>query len=451
MTARPGRLVAAVQRSLVAMSVPRASDGVVVALSGGPDSIALTDALSGLSRKMGFRVIAAHLDHQIRPESAEDARFCSELCARLGVPLRHGTADVAARARRDRSGLEDAAREERYAFLRETMRREGCVAIAVAHTRDDQAETVLLRLLRGAGSLGLGAMRAQSGDVIRPLLEVSRAEVLVYLAERGLAWREDASNADPHFLRNRVRHELLPLLETRFNPNVRATLARSAALLADEAALLATHAERLLDEVARYDGDALSLDRAVLAAAPRAVARLALRKALERVGGLRNVNTVQVERVLELAAAEHSSGRRLPLPGGREAVVAFSEMRVGPKRAAPKAFARRLSVPGTVDVPGGMRIVAGPAEGPAVSSVDAAVIAAPARGLVVRTRRPGDRVRAKGRLLSLKRYLIERRVPADVRGGLAVVASGRDVLWVPGQPADCTQGRRFVRLQLERP
>ena len=311
-------LVAAVDRALRAVGMPLHGRTIVAGLSGGADSVALVDALASLRRRRGFRVVAAHLDHGLRPASKDDAAFCAALCETLDVPLRTGTAAVRARAAREKGGLEQAARRERYAFLRAVRDEEEAVAIAVAHTRDDQAETLLLRLLRGAGATGLAGMRSRTGDILRPLLGVPRADVLAHLRERGLAWREDPSNADLAHRRNRVRHELLPYLEERFNPGVRAALARTASLLADEAAHIREEAEALLVRIAREEEGALLLDRLPLAEAPTALARAALRLALLRAGGLAQVGAVHVERALRLARAKAPSGRHLPLPGGRE-------------------------------------------------------------------------------------------------------------------------------------
>ena len=321
-------LVAAVDRALRAAGPLPSRATIVVGLSGGADSVALTDALAALRRRRGLRLVAAHLDHGLRPGSAEDAAFCAGLCRSLDVPLRSGRADVRARAAREKGGIEQAARRERFAFLRRVAAEEGAAAIAVAHTRDDQAETLLLRLLRGAGATGLAGMRPRSGDVVRPLLAVSRQEVLDYLRERGLAWQEDPSNLDPAHRRNRVRHELLPYLEARFNPRVRAALARTAALLADEAAHVRAEAEALLDGIAREEDGAVVLRRAPLAGAPKALARAALRQALARAGGLGQVGADHVERLLRLACAKAPSGRRLPLPGGREARFTRDEVRI---------------------------------------------------------------------------------------------------------------------------
>jgi tRNA(Ile)-lysidine synthase len=445
------RLITAVDTALAGLGVASGSLTIVVGLSGGADSVGLLDALATVGPRRGFRVIAAHLDHGLRPDAAADALFCADLCAQLGVPFRSGRADVAARARRERGGIEQAARLERYAFLRAVKEEEGAVAVAVAHTRDDQAETLLLRLLRGAGRSGLSAMRARVGDILRPLLDVSREEVRSYLQGRGLAWREDPSNADPSFLRNRVRRELMPYLESRFNPRIGETLARSAALLADEAELLGSPAGGLYDGAARREGGGVSLSRGGLAASPRALRRLAVRRALEETGGLRGVSAALVERLLALAGSAAPSGRRLALPGGRVALFRFGDVWVGPRSEPLSAFAYPLGVPGRVELPGGLAVVAGPAEGPPASEGETALVAAPeGKPLLVRTRRPGDRVWRHGREMSLKRFLMEQRVPADRRGALPLVAAGSEVLWVPGEPQERGRGGRLVSLRLER-
>jgi tRNA(Ile)-lysidine synthase len=425
---------------------------VITALSGGPDSVSLLDALVLAAAGGRLQVVAAHLDHHLRPSSAEDARFCRALCDRLRVRLHVGSADVRSRAQREKGGLEQAARLARYAFLRSVAEEEGAAAIALAHTRDDQAETLVLRLLRGAGSRGLSAMRVRAGDLWRPLLTLGRADVLAHLEARGLSFREDPSNADPVHLRNRVRHELFPYLESRFNPRVREALARSAALLAEESAFIEGHAEELVSRAHRPAAGVLVLSREALRAAPTAVARAAVRRALEETGGRRALAHTHVERVLALAASPRPSGRRLPLSGGCEAAFSFGEVRLGRKRATPAAYAVPLSVPGQVELPGGITLRVRSARGPAVSKGESAVVAVPAGPLVVRTRRPGDRVSVDGRVVSLKRALIEDRVPADLRAGLPLLASGPHVLWFPGQGSKpvFAGASRFVRVRLER-
>ncbi len=321
-------LVAAVDRDLRAHGAPVRGETLVVGLSGGADSVALTDVLAALQRRHGFRLVAAHLDHGLRPDSADDAAFCHAFCASLGVPFRGGTAPVRERALREKGGIEQAARLERYSFLRRVKDDEGAGWIAVAHTRDDQAETLLLRLLRGAGASGLAGMRRRSGDLARPLLGVPRASVLEHLRARGLAWREDPSNADPAHLRNRVRHELLPYLEQRFNPRIREALARTAALLADDAAYVEAQAQELVASIGSRHGAALVLDRLRLAEAPRAVGRAAVRLALQRTGGLAGIDRGHVDQVLGVARSEAPAGRRLQFPGGREACFTHRQLRL---------------------------------------------------------------------------------------------------------------------------
>ena len=447
-------LTIAVDEALRAAGRPGPGETLVAALSGGADSVALLDVLAQLAVRRGFGLVAAHLDHGLRASSKADAAFCRDLCRRLGVSLEVGTADVRARAREEKGGLEEAARLERYAFLREVEDKHGAVGIAVAHTLDDQAETFLLRLLRGAGTAGLGAMRPVSGDILRPMLEATRRDVLAHLESRGLEHREDETNADLSFPRNRVRRELLPYLEQRFNPKVRQALARAASVLSEEAGVLAEEGAALLSAAGpgERDGDDIVVDRTALASVGRALGRAAVRAALEQTGGLRDIGLDHVDRVLALCSSPRASGKRLPLPGGRQAVVEFDYLRVGPRREPAVPFSVELVVPGEAEIPGGFSIEALSDAGPAEANGVTAVVSAPEDGpLTVRTRRPGDRVRARGRDMSLKKFLMERRVPADERGRLPLLARGRRVLWVPGQPVDAdAAGGRYVRVRLRR-
>jgi tRNA(Ile)-lysidine synthase len=410
---------------------------LVCGLSGGADSVALLSALRGFAAAHSLRIVAAHLDHGLRPDSAADAAFCAELCADLGVPFEAARADVRARARLRREGIEAAAREERYAFLEAVRTRQSASAIAVAHTRDDQAETVLLRLLRGAGGTGLAAMRPFSGHLVRPLLAVSRLDVLDYLAAHGLKWREDPSNQDRSLLRNRIRHELLPYLENEYNPRLRAQLATTAALLADENAVLDDMASALLERAARSEHGDISLSRAELTQAPPALARRALRLACRRSGASPNLSAAQVEGVLTLARAAAPSGRRLPLPSGREALFEFDRLRIAARQQALRWPALALGVPGHVEIPGGWLVSASACSSEARAMAEPAHVSAEeAEHLVVRLRRPGDRVRVGGREISLKRFLCQRRVPLARRSALPLVATGDRVVWIPGQRLD---------------
>lgn len=446
---RRTRLLTHVRRALSGAGAPSRGGSLVVALSGGPDSVALLDGLLTLQGEFGLRLVAAHLDHGLRAESAQDAAFCASLCTRLGVPLVTGRVDVAGRARTDRQGLEAAARRARYAFLRRVAREHGLRTIALGHTRDDQAETLLLHLLRGAGRTGLAGMRPRRADLFRPLLSASRAEVLEHLHARGLEWRQDASNDDPRFLRNRVRHELLPVMEARFNGQVRAALARAAGLLADEDRLLEQRARRLCRAAQLAAGDGLELRLAPLRRASLPILRRALRLSLRRAGGLRGTAAVHVERLARLVRAPAPSGRRVELPGDRVASFRFDRLHLGPRGAVGRPFSQALSVPGQVELPDGRRLLAR-AAADGETAADGAVVVRASSPLVVRTRRPGDQVLARGR--SLKRLLAEAHVPAELRDAWPVVAAGDQVVWVPGLERTVDQGDVAgprVRLELQ--
>jgi tRNA(Ile)-lysidine synthase len=424
-------LITAVRKALEALRVPRAGDTLVVGVSGGADSVALLDACATLSSLLEFRVLGAHFDHRLRPGSEEDGAFCGSLCERLGVRCVQGASDVRRTIGRGASGVEEAAREARYAFLRRTMAEEGAAAIAVAHTRDDQAETLLLRLLRGAGTRGLASMRPRYGDVLRPLLRVCRADVLEHLKARGLEHREDPTNADLGLARNRVRRELIPYLEMHFNPSILEALARTAELLADDEAALKARLPLLAPDAVVREDEAVIVRGSGLRGAPPAAGRLTIRGALELSGGLRGVNAGHVEALLGLATAG-ASGRRVSLPGARDATVSFGDLRIAPRRGPSHAFALPLPVPGRAVLPGGWEVVARPLPS-AQPACGEAAFSGPRDGLVVRTRRSGDRVRLRHREMSLKRFLMERRVPFDERSRLPLIASGDRVLWVAGQ------------------
>ncbi len=312
-------LVSAVRRSLEACLLSRAGVTVVSALSGGPDSVALLDALLRAARKPGVRVVAAHLDHALRKDSRADAQFCEELCDRLKVRLRTGRIRPAAKALRE-GGLEEAARLTRYSFLRRVAREENASAIVLGHTLDDQAETVLMRLVRGSGALGLSAMKAWDGELLRPLLDIRRSAVMAHLSAHRLPYRSDPTNDDPAFLRNRVRHELIPLLERKFNPNIAEALGRTARTLAEEHAALREVAAQLLDRAVASAMEGVAFEISVLKSAPEGLAKTALREALRRFGGLRSVTFVHVENLWGLVF-QGRGGATLPLPGRRKATI----------------------------------------------------------------------------------------------------------------------------------
>lgn len=384
---------------------------------------------------------AAHLNHTIRPDAAGDERFCRELCASIGVPLIARTADVPAIAESRRRSLEVTARLVRRQFLDEARAACGAQFVATAHTRDDQAETVLLRLLRGAGTRGLRGIEPRDGTRIRPLLCAARRELQDELRRRGQAWREDATNFDLANPRNRIRHELLPYLERHFNPAVGRALARFAdAARADEALLARQAAAVAAVAIESAEGE-LRVSATALATLPDSLGRRLVQHALASAGASSALSARLVEDVLELAA-----GRR----GGIEAGALCVEMSRGMlvfrsgTRAAQGGFYAELPLPGrVVHEAGGWEISA---EGPLpardtlrgfVFSADTVAVAADELDgvLVVRSRQPGDRLRpvGLGGRKKVQDLFVDRKVARSKRDQVPIVADrqGR-IVWVAG-------------------
>lgn len=299
---------------------------VVCAVSGGLDSVAMLHGLYAVNRrrKCGWTLHVAHFDHALRPDSAGDARFVERMAESLDLPchIRRGAVKrLAASAGRS---LEDAARTARYQFLHRVARRVGAKCVAVAHHADDQAETVLHHILRGTGLTGLAGMRVcrpismqSSICIVRPLLGICRDDLEAYAAAERLTFREDTTNADTRFTRNRIRHELLPLIESDFNPTVVDALVR----LAEQARLADSAITRLANELLQRaslsrTAQLLCLDADILASAPAALAADALRASLESLGA--PLQSLDFERQTAALAVLSGDGRRrtIELPGG---------------------------------------------------------------------------------------------------------------------------------------
>src|SRR6266516_1623277 len=331
-------------RALAAAAAPQAGDGVVVAVSCGADSLALLHALRTLAGPRRWRLEVVTVDHGLRPDSAADAAVVADHAKALGLPVQLLTLDPAELERHRAAGREGAARAVRYLALRQAAAAGGCRFIATGHTLDDQAETVLLQLLRGGGPGGVCGMAVREGDLLRPLLGVRRAETRACCEAVGLAWREDPSNADGALLRNAVRRRVLPLLE-ELRPGAARSLARHAALAAAERDWLAPLTEAALAEVlvegeqaAHGEGTGVALRAGKLAALPPALGRRVVRAAAGRTAF--PVPGAEVtDEVVALARGAQAGAGPVAWPGGtavREGaliVIAAADVRdTGPNR-----------------------------------------------------------------------------------------------------------------------
>jgi tRNA(Ile)-lysidine synthase len=288
---------------------------VLVGLSGGSDSVALTLLLRELSEHGGFTVVAlAHINHQLRPDAARDEEFCREFAARIALPLHVEAVDVRVYAASQRLSIEDAARRLRYESLRRCAVEIRANRVAVGHTRDDQAETFLLKLIRGAGMTGLGGIYPQRGDVIRPLLEVSRAELREYLHGAGQPWVEDDTNTDLKNPRNRIRHRVIPELNQAAGADTTYAIARAAGLARDDGQWLDELADRRFSALAREAPHGLDIDAAALDEEPPPVQRRVLLRGLRMVGDGREIGLDHVESALGVAAGLSGGA---DVPGGR--------------------------------------------------------------------------------------------------------------------------------------
>ena len=288
---------------------------VVVGLSGGSDSIALTRLLLELAEHGGFTVAGvAHLNHGLRPSAGRDEAFCREFAGRVSLSIMVEEADVRAFGAAHRLSLEDAARRVRYSFLERAASALGGDRIAVGHTQDDQAETLLLKLIRGAGLTGLAGIYPRRDSVIRPLLDVSRAELRTYLSASGEAWTDDESNTDISNPRNRVRHNVIPELDRAAGAPTSPAIARAAALAREDADWLDDLARKQMAVAATADDGGPALDVAALAGMPRPILRRVLLETIRQHGGGREIGLEHVESVLALLAGLHGG---VDLPGCR--------------------------------------------------------------------------------------------------------------------------------------
>lgn len=459
---------------------------VLVAVSGGPDSVALLHILHGLQNQFSLHLEVAHLQHGIRgAEAEEDARFVAELAEQLAIPFHLKKIHLLrTKAEAGRGNLEALARKERYRFFAAVVRERNLGKVATAHTLDDQAETVLMWLMRGSGMKGLGGMEAihrtrpegkgasDSLTVIRPLLEVSKGEIVDFLNARRLAYRVDRTNQDDRLLRNWIRLELIPKLEARSGPGFSTRLAHQAELLRGDESVLERIAGRELDRIRRTDGLDPSIRAPTLAQGsrsgfrpagvlvgakglpeglhrelflkqPAALQRRILRLWIEEArGDLLGVDFEHIAAMRELIAVGPPQGR-LALPGGLELVKEYQVLRLvksNRKRKRAPCYSYELPIGASLSIPeSGLTVCSERISAPLghlPDSLSEAVFDAAflPRTLILRNFRRGDRYQPLGMAghRKVKDLFVEKKTPLSVRATLPLLLAGEEILWIPG-------------------
>jgi tRNA(Ile)-lysidine synthase len=436
-TLRQKVLHAIQQRSLC-----QRNDCLIVGVSGGADSVALLDLLTSLP-DFPLTLIIAHLNHQLRDEeSTADEQFVRERAAhyQLSCEIRHS--DIRQLARQQHMTLEEAGRTARYRFFEELRQQYHAVAVAVAHHADDQAETFLLRLLRGAGNTGLAAMApVTQARIIRPLLELTRQELRDYLAEKQLTFREDSSNADCSYLRNRIRHELLPLLQD-YNPAISQRLTATASLLGDDEALLNQCTDATFNQQETRSGSgwtALSLPG--LKREPRALRMRLYRKVIESIlGNLQRFELLHYQ-LLDKLLQEGTTGNRLDLPCGLMATLTAGHLLLAQndllRPASPRSF--MLDSPGCYELGNGLSLTVDYAQPPSswrdlpgsITYVDPDQAPFPWQ---IRPVLPGERLELLGMRGSraIQDILTDLKLPRHLRACLPLICHTDYPLWLAG-------------------
>ena len=423
------------KQSIIDTLTPETSR-LLIAVSGGVDSVVLLHALQSLAGSLNFSLQVAHLNHQIRPESADDAAFVKDLCAQWDIPCFIETCDVPAVAEQNKLSLEMAGRQARREFLQRIAVQTDAERIGLAHHRDDQVETFMLRLLRGSGQSGLAAMRVQQGIWWRPLLNCSRRRILAYARFYKLRWVEDKSNSDPAFLRNRLRTQVIPQLRD-INPRFDNRIADLTRQFQFEENYWQEQVEQSFADLVVSRGDGLRLSRTALLNLHPALRFRLFREALSRIrGDLQKIESVHLQAVEKLLTGQRSQAQ-LDLPGcwiARRYETLWLK-KVAPELSEPFDFP--LAFPGELELPNGRVLCVSlrdEQEGESPNVVEFAFADLP-QPLRVRSWRAGDWFEPQGMFgrKRLKRFFADNRVELEERLKTPLLISGKTVLWVVGR------------------
>lgn len=424
---------------------------IVAGVSGGADSVCLLDILHRLGKTKGFSVVAVHVNHMLRGlEADEDENFVRELCNRYGIPLKVFREDVAAYAEKNSCSVEEAGRIVRYSSMEKVLKEQGAAYIAVAHHRDDQAETVFLNILRGTGLDGLCGMSDINGRIIRPLLRAGRSEIMEYIERNGLSFRTDSSNYENIYLRNVIRNVIFPEIKNRTGTDISARLVRMQELLRADRDFLNLFAEKEFNDILVLENDEkVVLKRDKLKKIHPAVSGRIIRIAWERVSGsLRRLESVHVNSILNIISKD--GNRTAELPQGIKVIAEYDrvEFSAESKREKAELPVYKISVPSVAEFPGfNIRVeteiftrneyvekfgrIKKTKENSLIQLFDYDKIK---EGIYIRVRMPGDvfhPYNSSGKK-KLKEFFIDQKIPKNIRGNIPLLADGKNIIWVVG-------------------
>jgi tRNA(Ile)-lysidine synthase len=446
------RLLRAVSRLLRKLGLVQNCQPLIVAVSGGPDSLALLLLLAELRQTLGLSLHVAHLDHGLRgQESQGDAQFVAETARRLNVPVTLERGDVESHRISRGLSLEEAAREVRYSFLSRVAAAQGAAAVALGHTADDQAETILMHLLRGSGLAGLTGMsplaywpsphHSQRVALVRPLLKVTREETRSYCLWKGVTPRDDSSNLSLQFTRNRLRADLLPRLRS-YNPRFQEALLRLGRSATHDQAYILEEAARARERLAVDSGEGITIERAGFVVLPPTLKRHLLRLIYQEIkGSSHGLEHQHLEGMVRLS--QGGTGKEMHLPDGLVFSVGHDLVRLsfGGGRASDApviAGEYPLMVPDDIRIPG-WTIKSCLSQGKGASPYTGAYavrldVGSVGRRLLVRGRRPGDRFHPLGMTGSkkLQDFMVDAKVPREMRDRVPLVLSEKGIAWVVG-------------------
>ena len=423
-----------------------AKERVLVALSGGPDSVCLLQVLKNLKEDLSLDLSVIYVDHGLRPEeTAREIEFCKNLCAILNLPFLTKSIDVKSYAKGNKLSRQEAARDLRYRVFEETASGIGAHRIALGHTADDQAETLVMRLLRGTGPAGLSGIPPVRGKFIRPLIDIKRQDIERNLQKEEIDYIIDSSNLKKDYVRNRIRLSLMPQIK-EMNPNIVDTLSRTAAIFREEEKYFEILvAKTLMKLMSRKRDSRIELFLGPMEAMGKVMLRRTLRRAIDETRGLRGISFVHIEDIIELIK-KGKAGDRLYLPHGVRAIKAYSTLILTSEPPIRLSNYSLEVLRETVLKEAGILIHASlhgcqeseiqdrrPTADLAIFDADRLIFP-----LMIRPRKEGDFFYPLGfgKKKKLQDFFVDEKVPRDERDAIPLIVSGEDIVWVVGYRGD---------------